>query len=277
VDLKNTSFRTKFEKYLSFYAYIYNIFIITVSLGILLNFIIALPQMDLSKYYMEVILFLFIFVVGISTLVLTFLFRKADQKFWMIYAEIENLNRIFLKTSTNQKAFGLFNKLLILYIISLCLINIHRIILHTLSTEKHGFHFHYQLIRLMVVHLQFFWIKYIFYIRFFRKQLKSLRDYGDFSEAEFLVLQRILTGLWKMSKKLEKSFQYQLVLITLALLFTFIFTGYFAVTNTSYYRLGYILFPFFAFAVVSFPSENCLKIVSLRFIAVKSFFINLFC
>ena len=54
---------------------------------------------------------------------------------------------------------------------------------------------------------------------------------GDLSEENFLVLQRILNNLWKMTGHVDKIFGFQMTLFMCNLLFMLIFTQYFFLIN----------------------------------------------
>ena len=266
VDLKTERFQSKFEKCLTYHAYFYNFVVIFASTTVFLNFIRVFSGIELSTYYMEVILCLSMFLVGIATYFLTFYFRKNDQKFWKIYSEIENLNEIFLKVSMNPKAFKFYHCLLISYLTFVFVINLCRFFITSFRLAN-DFNEHYHPLRLLITHLSIFMIKYIFYVKIITEQLKNLRDYGDLTEENFLVFQRILTNLWQMSRKIEKAFQYQMLIIIITLMFSSIFTGYFlaySILNDGFIKVAvlFLSLPFLVVAYVSIPSENCINVVS---------------
>ena len=97
VDLNNTKYQSKLQKFLAYHAYVYFVLVVSFAIGTLINFIRVFSGNENFNYsFMESMLIIGVFTTGIITYTLNFYFRKFDQKFWKINGEIENLNERFL-------------------------------------------------------------------------------------------------------------------------------------------------------------------------------------
>lgn len=261
VHLTNATFHSKFQKYLAYHAYIYFVLVVSFGIGTLTNFIRTLVKNEKNNL-MESIMFIGIYSVGIFAYMLNFYFRKSDQKFWKIYREIENLNERFLKVKLDATTLKSFNFFLVAHFSVIFI----KIVLSTVTIKDvnaKNFNGYLNLMKLFAYHWQFFWIKYVFYVKIIDQQIKRLQDCQTLSQENYLVQQRIWTCLWKMSKNLEKAFRFQIVMITCFMMFAIIFSGYFLAFNIFSKRLivpsvAYLFVPFIPFTFAPINCQQCI-------------------
>jgi len=247
VDIKITKFQSKFEKFLAYFAYIYFIIKMVGCLRILIRFTATLYGFIPRQHFMEIALFCLFCGSSILTFLMDYYYRANDRKFWKIFHQTENLNAVFWKVPRKSRIFLIF-KLFILW--SLPLFLLYNVIRFKSDSALifQNFEGNAQSVRFLLYHIQICWLKFIFYVQVMNYQLDMLLSYGDLSEENFLVYQRILTNIWKMSVQIEKIFGVQMVLFICIVLFMLIFVQYFFLLNITNDRS--IILSIFYFAVL---------------------------
>ena len=258
VDIKVTKFQSKFEKFLAHFAYIYFILKMIACLRILIGFTATLYSFTPRQHFMEIALFCQFSGSSILTFLMDYYYRATDRKFWIIFHQTENLNSVFLKIPRKSRIFLIF-KLLLLWTLTLFLLYNAIRFKSASALLFQNFGGNAQYVRFLLYHIQICWLKFIFYVQVLIYQLDMLLSYGDLSEENFLVYQRILTNIWKMSVQIEKIFGVQMVLFISIILFMLIFVQYFFLLNMT--NEESIIIPIFFFVIlitgVAIVSMHC--------------------
>lgn len=266
VDIKATKFQSKFEKFLAYFAYIYFMFKMIVCLRILTGFAATLYGFIPRQHYMEIALLSVFSVAAVLTFLVDYFYRANDRKFWKLFHQTENLNSVFLRVPRISRKFFFFKLFLTWHLGFILIFNIVRfltdtsLIFQTFGTNAHS-------VRFILYHLQICWIKYIFYIQSLSYQLDMVLACGDHSEENFLVVQRVMTNIWKMTRQIENIFGIQMILLICMILFMIIFTEYYLILNvisnqSVLYPIGYFGIIFFALGLVSLNCSMCVDKVS---------------
>ena len=233
--------------------------------------------MSFSKDYMELITFWYTFFMAIFTFMLNFYYCKSENKIWKILKDTDILFKEFLKITNEKKKFGTFKNILLIYIVVVININIKSLAINTPIVDQNlGDTFSSTFI---VFHLKLTWIKYFFYVNIIMQRLDILLNCNNLSKEDFLVHQRILSHLWKISLKVEKILRCQMVLFMGASMIMALFTGYFLSFHIFSNHFSYkpIILLFVPIIGIVFISMNCQRCINKVRHSNTLYFLNKFC
>lgn len=258
-DSKNKKFASKLEKFCAYYGYIYYFLNIIVGIGI--GFVIYVRiknQLKFSEDFMLIITFWFIYFECIFSFILNFLQRKSERKLDKHLKEANALIRNNLKYPRISQKFRILTRPLSIYLI----------IYFGLATANHfrvadpKIQLFTPSVKFMTFHLHLIWIKFLLYGNTIAQQLDMLLDSRDFSSVNFIIYQRVLTQIWMAFKKINKVFEYQMILCICRSMSSAIFIGYVISSDIlenkrSFDPFMYIIVSIFGITMISLNCQMC--------------------
>ncbi|KAG5679877.1 hypothetical protein PVAND_009414 [Polypedilum vanderplanki] len=262
-----SKFSTKIEKFLSFWPYC--VFVIDL---IIFGFIFPHFPFDVEKLRIwENLAFAIVsyslFSIAFIYVILIFIFRNKEKKFWKTLEEID-ANLSFL---SNQKANYDENRLKFLIFISIFSASIIFEVVDVLNLAIMSKQYYLISTRFTYFKMQISWLKFFFCVHCIDIRLRKIEENvlkNLNSDTDFLLLMKIYSKFWKSIKILDKNCGYQMTLFGFSLTGLYIFCGFliastiatdrFDLTNNLYKTAIPILYSY----LICRKCQTCIGIVS---------------